>query len=95
MLNVEVGAFPVGTAKERLDEILAVGDPPAIFMKANLAVLVAVPPSRTSNVLLFGLNTPLAESKVQFDPALGNTVHVPTPDEFAVKTQPAVVDVPN
>jgi hypothetical protein len=47
-LKVEVGAFPVGTAKERLPEILAVGIPTATFKKAKSAEVLAVPPMRRS-----------------------------------------------
>ena len=96
-LKVAAGALPVGTTKDRLDEIVAVGFPPAMFRKPNFAEEVAVPPIRRSNVLLFGLNTPLVESRVQLElPSLpGAACHVPTPEEFAVKTQPAVVEVPN
>ena len=41
----------VGTAKDRLPEILAVGFPPAILIKANLAEAVEVPPNNRSKVV--------------------------------------------
>ncbi len=47
------GFAPVGTANERLPEMEAVGEPPAMFMNANLADAVAVPPKRKSSVVLF------------------------------------------
>src|SRR3989304_2919142 len=48
-LNVAVGAFPVGTTKDKLDEIVAVGFPPAIFINPNFADPVLVAPSKISS----------------------------------------------
>jgi hypothetical protein len=53
-LKVSVPAFPVGTAKDRLPEIVAVGVPPAILIKPNFAEEVDVPPMKKSTVLLLG-----------------------------------------
>jgi len=39
-------------------EIEAVGVPPATLVKANLALLVAVEPSKRSSVMLVGANAP-------------------------------------
>jgi hypothetical protein len=59
-LKVSAGAVPVvGTTKERLPEILAVGDPAALLIKANLAEEVEVPPNKRSAVLLNGERAPL------------------------------------
>jgi len=44
----------VGTARDRLPEMVAVGLPPAILIKANLAAAVEVPPIKKSSVLLIG-----------------------------------------
>jgi hypothetical protein len=51
-LKVSVPAFPVGTAKDRLPEIVAVGVPPAILIKPNFAEEVDVPPINKSSVEL-------------------------------------------
>jgi hypothetical protein len=54
ILKVARGEVPVGTAKDRLPEIVAVGVPPAMLIKPNLALEVAVPPIRRSMVELPG-----------------------------------------
>jgi hypothetical protein len=57
-LNVFAPAFPVGTARDRFPEIVAVGVPLAILIKPNLADEVPVPPSKKSIVVLPGYNAP-------------------------------------
>src|SRR4051812_39272586 len=49
--SVFAGAFPVGTANARFPAILAVGVPLLLLIKANFAVLVAVPPTNRSSVV--------------------------------------------
>ena len=53
-LKAAAGALPVGTAKDRLPEIVAVGFPELTLMKANLALAVEVPPISKSSVALLG-----------------------------------------
>ena len=48
MLKVARGEAPVGTTKERLEEIVAVGLPELTLIKPNLALEVPVPPMRRS-----------------------------------------------
>ena len=58
---MDAGALPVGTAKDRLEEMVAVGFPPAIFRKPNFAEAVEVPPIKRSIVLFPGYRAPKAE----------------------------------
>jgi len=58
ILTVAAGLAPVGTMKDILLEIDAVGLPPAIFMKANLAEEVAVEPRSRSSVMFDGARDP-------------------------------------
>ena len=48
------GALPVGTAKDRLAEMVAVGFPPAMFINPNFAEDVLVAPSKRSSVIFVG-----------------------------------------
>ena len=59
MLTVAAGFAPVGTLRERLDDTVAVGVPPATFRNPNVAEVVEVPPRSKSLVIFAGANAPL------------------------------------